>query len=73
MSDLKGQMRILEEKNTSYMQTNMELEEVIQPAIYMTSHVYIMLQKIKKHSSHTSTNINETWYFNAKVKKYSFS
>ena len=28
MSDLKGQIRLLEEKNTSYMQTNMELEEV---------------------------------------------
>ncbi len=39
MSDLKGQMRILEEKNTSYMQTNMELEEV--------SAKYIILQRIK--------------------------
>ncbi len=30
MSDLKGQIRILEEKNTSYMQSTMELEEVKQ-------------------------------------------
>jgi hypothetical protein len=29
LSDLKGQIKILEEKNTSYMQTNMDLEEVI--------------------------------------------
>ena len=29
MSDLKGQIRLLKEKNTSYMQTNMELEEEV--------------------------------------------
>ena len=28
MSDLKGQVKMLEEKNTSYMQKNMDLEEV---------------------------------------------
>lgn len=28
LSDLKGQIKILEEKNTTYLQTNMELEEV---------------------------------------------
>ena len=35
MSDLKGQIRLLEEKNTSYMQTNMELEEVSSTEIYL--------------------------------------
>lgn len=28
LSDLKRQVKLLEEKNTSYMQTNIELEEV---------------------------------------------
>lgn len=28
MSDLRGQLKMLEEKNTSYMQKNMDLEEV---------------------------------------------
>lgn len=28
LSDMKAQLKMLEEKNTSYMQANMELEEV---------------------------------------------
>ena len=28
LSDVKGQVKMVEDKNTSYMQTNMELEEV---------------------------------------------
>ena len=29
LSDLKGQIKLMEEKNTSYMETNMELDEVL--------------------------------------------
>lgn len=34
LSDLKGQIKILEEKNTNYMQTNIELEEVRKVVLY---------------------------------------
>ena len=50
LGDVKSQLKLLEEKNTTYMQTNMELEEVRLPVatygvcsahMYSTAHVAV--------------------------------
>ncbi|KAK2168518.1 hypothetical protein LSH36_16g06021 [Paralvinella palmiformis] len=49
LSDLKGQLKILEEKNTAYMQTNMDLEEEVRKAQAYKSQLEMYKRQVQEY------------------------